>query len=32
MITKCSAMWYGLDDYIVSDLKERKNNSIRGRK
>lgn len=27
-----SAMWYGLDDYIVSDLKERKNNSIRGRK
>lgn len=26
-----SAIWYALDDYMVSDLKERKNNSRRGR-
>lgn len=26
-----SAMWYGLDDYTVADVKEKKNNSVRGR-
>lgn len=26
-----SAIWYALDDYIVADIKERKNNSVRGK-
>ena len=26
-----SAIWYALDDYYVADIKERKNNSKKGR-